>query len=105
MSNTLTRAHLADLVQTDSSISLSDASLLVDAVFDEISKSLELDEVIKISSFGSFSIRKKGERVGRNPKTKVEVPIKPRKVVSFKASNLLKEGVNGEEGEEDQEDN
>lgn len=91
---TLTRAQLADEVQSKSGVTLAEASAIVDSIFDEITKSLELDEIIKISSFGTFHVRKKGQRVGRNPKTKVEVAIKPRRVVSFKASNLLKDGVN-----------
>lgn len=94
MSKTLTRAQLAEEVQTKAGVTLAESAAMVDSIFDEVSKSLELDEIIKISSFGTFQVRKKGQRVGRNPKTKVEVAIKPRKVVSFKASNLLKDGVN-----------
>ena len=94
MTKTLTRAQLAEIIQSKTSISLSEAASFVDAVFEEISKALEVEEMIKISSFGTFTVRKKGQRVGRNPKTKVEVAIKPRRVVSFKASNLLKDEVN-----------
>ena len=72
----------------------NESSELVESVLEEISKELALSNSVKLSSFGSFSIRQKSERIGRNPKTGVEVPIKPRKVVVFKASHVLKEKIN-----------
>lgn len=95
MSNqTLTRADLAEAVYEQVGLSRNESSDLVEAVLDEISDTLISGENVKISSFGSFSIREKGERIGRNPKTGVEVPILPRKVLVFRASHVLKDRIN-----------
>jgi integration host factor subunit alpha len=67
----------------------------VDSILTEISDSLVDDGVVKISSFGTFSVRQKGRRVGRNPKTGQEVPIMPRRVLVFRASQVLKDRING----------
>ena len=67
---------------------------LVEAVLDEIMDTLVSGEHVKLSSFGSFSVREKGERIGRNPKTGIEVPISPRKVLVFRASHVLKDRIN-----------
>jgi len=67
---------------------------LLETVLDEISSALIKDEVVKISSFGSFSVRQKGQRIGRNPKTGEEVPILPRKVLVFRPSQVLKARIN-----------
>ena len=67
---------------------------MLEQVLDEISNTLISGDNVKISSFGSFSIREKGERIGRNPKTGVEVPISPRKVLVFRASHVLKDRIN-----------
>lgn len=75
-------------------LSLQECNTLVDAVIDEICVALENNETVKLSSFGTLNLRKKKERVGRNPKTGVEVPITSRVVLSFNASNLLKARVN-----------
>tara|TARA_R110002072_G_scaffold74081_7_gene175695 strand:- start:115 stop:411 length:297 start_codon:yes stop_codon:yes gene_type:complete len=91
---TITRADLAEAVYEEVGLSRNESSDLVESVLDEISKALIEGENVKISSFGSFTIREKGERIGRNPKTGVEVPISPRKVLVFKASHVLKERVN-----------
>lgn len=91
---TITRADLADAVYEQVGLSRNESSDLVEAVLDEISKTLVAGENVKISSFGSFSIREKGERIGRNPKTGVEVPILPRKVLVFRASHVLKDSIN-----------
>ena len=64
-------------------------------VLQEISQAIERGETVKLSSFGSFVVRSKGERIGRNPKTGVEVPITPRRVMVFKPSNILKSRING----------
>ena len=91
---TITRADLAEAVYEEVGLSRNESSDLVESVLDEISKALIEGENVKISSFGSFTIREKGERIGRNPKTGVEVPISPRKVLVLKASHVLKERVN-----------
>lgn len=91
---TITRADLAEAVYEEVGLSRNESSDLVEAVLDEISDTLIKGENVKISSFGSFSIREKGERIGRNPKTGVEVPILPRKVVVFRASHVLKDRIN-----------
>ena len=94
MSKTLTRADLSNSVYREIGLSLSESTDLVDAVIEEISRALEEGNSVKLSSFGTFKLRSKKQRVGRNPKTGVEVPISPRTVLSFSASNILKSKVN-----------
>ena len=77
-------------------MSRNESADLVETIINEISDALVDGESVKISSFGSWSIREKGERIGRNPKTGEEVPITPRKVLVFKASHVLKGKINGE---------
>lgn len=89
---TLTRADLTESVYEQVGLSRNESADLVEQVLDEVSNTLISGEV-KISSFGSFSIREKGERVGRNPRTGVEVPISPRKVLVFRASHVLKDKI------------
>lgn len=95
---TLTRADLSKAVhkklEHGGSLSFQECSDLVDAVIEEVSSSLESGGAVKISSFGTILTRTKKQRVGRNPKTGVEVPITPRNVLSFNASNLLKARIN-----------
>lgn len=91
---TITRADLAEAVYEQVGLSRNESADLVEAVLEEISDKLVKGENVKISSFGSFSVREKGERVGRNPKTGVEVPILPRKVLVFRASHVLKDAIN-----------
>lgn len=91
---TVTRADLAEAVYEEVGLSRNESSDLVESVLDEVSKALISGDNVKISSFGSFTIREKGERIGRNPKTGVEVPISPRKVLVFRASHVLKDRVN-----------
>lgn len=93
-SQTITRADLAEAVYEQVGLSRNESSELVETVLNEVSEALIAGENVKISSFGSFTIREKGERIGRNPKTGVEVPISPRKVLVFKASHVLKDRVN-----------
>ena len=93
--DTLTRTDLAEAVYEEVGLSRNESSELVESVIDEITDALASGENVKISSFGSFSVRQKGSRVGRNPKTGVEVEIKPRKVLVFKASHILKDAING----------
>ena len=95
---TVTRAHLAESVYQEVGLSRSESAGLVDAILGEISDSLLSEGSVKISSFGTFAVRQKGRRVGRNPKTGQEVPILPRRVLVFRASQVLKERINGEEG-------
>jgi integration host factor subunit alpha len=94
MSKTITRADLTEAVYREIGFSHTECADLVDSVLEEIIKGMEEEELVKLSSFGSFKVRHKKERVGRNPKTKVEVPISPRKVVSFHASNLMHKRIN-----------
>lgn len=94
MAKTLTRADLSNAVYREIGLSLTESSELVDAVLDEMSEALSKGDHVKLSTFGAFKLREKKERMGRNPKTGVEVPITPRKVLSFTASNILKEKVN-----------
>lgn len=93
-SRTITRADLAEAVYEEVGLSRNESADLVESVLDEVSNALIEGDNVKISSFGSFTIREKGERVGRNPKTGVEVPISPRKVLVFRASHVLKSRVN-----------
>lgn len=90
---TLTRMDLAEAVHEEVGLSRNESADLVEAVLQEISDALVAGESVKISSFGTFSLREKSERVGRNPKTGEEVPISPRRVLSFRASHLMKERV------------
>ena len=92
---TVTRARLSEAVYQEVGLSRNESADLVDTVLREISGALTGGEPVKISSFGSFSVRQKGQRVGRNPKTGQEVPIPPRKVLVFRASNVLKARING----------
>jgi integration host factor subunit alpha len=92
---TVTRAYLSEAVYQEVGLSRNESAQLVEAVLNEISECLIDGESVKISSFGSFSVRQKGGRVGRNPKTGEEVPIAPRRVLVFRPSHVLKEQVNG----------
>lgn len=95
MSNqTVTRADLAEAVYEQVGLSRNESSQLVESILQEISDTLVAGDNVKISSFGSFSVREKGARIGRNPKTGVEVPILPRKVLVFRASHVLKDKIN-----------
>lgn len=94
MSETITRAHLSEAVYQEVGLSRNESAELLEQVLGEISTALEQGETVKISSFGSFSVRQKGQRVGRNPKTGEEVPILPRRVLVFRPSQLLKDRIN-----------
>lgn len=93
---TVTRADLCEAVYQKVGLSRTESADLVELVLKEIMDSLERGETVKLSSFGSFVVRQKGERVGRNPKTGKEVPIAPRRVMVFKPSNIMKAQINGE---------
>ena len=92
--STLTRADLAEAVVRDVGLPRNESQDLVETVLDLICESLADGDQVKLSSFGSFGLREKGERIGRNPKTGEEVPITPRKVLVFRASNIMKERIN-----------
>ena len=91
---TVTRSHLSELVYNTVGLSRSESAQIVETVLDEISDALIRGEDVKLSSFGSFLVRHKNGRMGRNPKTGEEVPIEPRRVLSFRASHVLKEKIN-----------
>ncbi|MBT5264775.1 MAG: integration host factor subunit alpha [Rhodospirillaceae bacterium] len=91
---TVTRAQLSEAVYQEVGLSRNESSDWVESVLDEVVDALVRGEVVKISSFGSFSVRQKGERIGRNPKTGDEVPILPRKVLVFRPSHVLKNRIN-----------
>ncbi|RFB80299.1 integration host factor subunit alpha [Methylovirgula sp. 4M-Z18] len=93
---TVTRADLAEAVYQRVGLSRIESAELVETVLSEISQVVARGETVKLSSFGSFVVRSKSERIGRNPKTGVEVPITPRRVMVFKPSNILKASINGE---------
>ena len=94
-SKTVTRA---DLYETAYKFGLTrtECATLVELVLKEITDCLERGETVKLSSFGSFVVRKKGQRIGRNPKTGKEVPISPRRVMVFKPSAILKQRINSD---------
>ena len=90
MKKTWTRNDLIEAISDNVGLSLSDSSLLIEEIIEFILKELEKGVDVKISSFGTFSVRHKKSRIGRNPKTGVEVPITERNVVTFTSSNVLK---------------
>ena len=92
--NTITRAHLSEAVYQEVGLSRNESAQLVESVLAEIGDRLVAGDTVKISSFGSFSVRQKGGRIGRNPKTGEEVPIDPRRVLVFRPSHVLKEQIN-----------
>ncbi len=91
----ITRAHLSEAVHQEVGLLRTESAQLLESVLDEIASSLARGEAVKISSFGSFLVRQKGQRIGRNPRTGEEVPILPRKVVVFRPSHVLKDRING----------
>ncbi|HCL48314.1 integration host factor subunit alpha [Alphaproteobacteria bacterium] len=91
---TVTRSDLSEIVYNAVGLSRSESAQIVETVLDEISDALIRGEDVKLSSFGSFLVRHKNGRMGRNPKTGEEVPIDPRRVLSFRASHVLKEKIN-----------
>jgi integration host factor subunit alpha len=92
--HTVTRAQLSEAVYQEVGLSRNESAELVESVLNEISDALARGEMVKISSFGSFAVRQKGKRIGRNPKTGEEVPISPRRVLVFRASHVLKDQIN-----------
>ena len=94
-SRTVTREDLTEAAYRRVGLSRAESAELVEAVLQEICECLSAGENVKLSSFGSFVVRHKGPRMGRNPKTRVEVPVCPRRVVLFRPSHILKARVNG----------
>lgn len=94
---TLTRADLAEALYNEVGLSRNESSELVELMIDEMTDTLANGDKVKISGFGTFSVNQKNARIGRNPKTKVEVEIAPRKVVVFRPSHILKDRINGED--------
>ena len=91
---TVTRAQLSEAVYQEVGLSRNESAQLVESILAEICGSLVQGETVKVSSFGSFSVRQKSERIGRNQKTGEQVPISPRRVLVFRPSHVLKEQVN-----------
>ncbi len=100
---TVTRADLSEAVYQKVGLSRTESAALVELVLKHICESLTAGETVKLSSFGSFVVREKGQRIGRNPKTGVEVPIEPRRVMVFKPSNVLKARINGSDVPDEEE--
>ena len=92
---TLTRADLADIVHREIGLSRADSAGIVEGVLHHMCAGLANGQNVKISGFGSFILRDKGERIGRNPKTGVEVPIAPRRVLTFRASQIMRDRIIG----------
>lgn len=90
---TVTRADLADAVCRKVGLSRTESASLVEMILNEVCDAIVKGETVKLSSFATFHVRSKSERIGRNPKTGEEVPISPRRVMTFKASNVLKQRI------------
>ncbi|MDE0878079.1 MAG: integration host factor subunit alpha [Sphingomonas bacterium] len=90
---TLTRADLAETLHHQIGLSRADSASIVEQILRHMCESLSQGDNVKISGFGTFVLRDKGERVGRNPKTGVEVPIAPRRVLTFRASQMMRERI------------
>ena len=92
-SGTLTRADLADTVHRQLGLSRAEAASMGERLLYHMCHALSEGQNVKISGFGSFILRDKGERVGRNPKTGIEVPIAPRRVMTFRASHMMRDKI------------
>ena len=92
-SQTITRSQLSEAVYQEVGLSRNESRELFESILDKLSETLAKGEPVKLSSFGSFSVRSKSERIGRNPKTGEEVPILPRRVVVFRPSQVLKDRI------------
>ncbi len=92
---TLTRADLTEAVLNAVGLSRNESAQMVEDILEELCSALSRGETVKLSSFGTFQVRQKSERIGRNPKTGDEVPIAPRRVLVFRPSHVLKAQVNG----------
>jgi integration host factor subunit alpha len=99
---TLTRADLSEAVHREVGLSRTESAELVKAIIDTVAESVVSGDRVKLSSFGTFMVRDKGGRVGRNPKTGQEVPITPRRVLVFRPSQVMKSRINSSGGDEAQ---
>ena len=95
--DTLTRADLSEAVFKAVGLSRNESAQMVEDILEEICAALSRGDTVKLSSFGTFSVRQKSKRMGRNPKTGTEVPIAPRRVLVFRPSHVLKAIINGQE--------
>jgi integration host factor subunit alpha len=93
--NTLTRVALAESIYSAVGLSRNESADLLESALEHIRRSLAVGETVKITGFGTFSVRQKGRRIGRNPKTGIEVPILPRRVLTFRPSHILRDAVDG----------
>ncbi len=94
MGKTLTRSDLSEAVYREVGLSRNESADLVESILQHLSDALVAGDTVKISSFGTFSVRDKNARIGRNPKTGEEVPIEPRRVLVFRPSHILKDKIN-----------
>ena len=90
---TLTRADLAEVINRKMGFSRAESLAMVESILGHVGDALERGENVKISGFGTFLLRDKKQRIGRNPKTGIEVPITPRRVLTFRASQILKDRI------------
>tara|TARA_Y100000815_G_scaffold250281_1_gene252908 strand:- start:430 stop:738 length:309 start_codon:yes stop_codon:yes gene_type:complete len=90
---TLTRADLSEALHREVGLSRADSAQMVEQILEHMCAALSEGQNVKISGFGSFILRDKGERIGRNPKTGVEVPIAPRRVLTFRASQMMRDRI------------
>jgi integration host factor subunit alpha len=95
---TVTRSDLAESVFRKVGLSRTESAELVDMILDEIGSTIQTDGNVMLSAFGTFHVREKSERIGRNPRTGEEAPISRRRVVTFKPSNILKDRIQGRTG-------
>ena len=93
VNGTLTRADLADVVHNKLGLSRAESASIVERVLHHMCHALAKGQNVKISGFGTFILRDKGQRIGRNPKTGVEVPIAPRRVMTFRASQIMRDRI------------
>ena len=96
--NTLTRAQLTEAIYVTVGLSRNESADLLESMLERIADALTVGKSVKISGFGTFLVRQKGRRIGRNPKTGVEVPIMPRRVLVFRPSQMLRDAVNAPAG-------
>jgi integration host factor subunit alpha len=92
----MTKADIVEKIHTTTGLSKKDSAEMMESVFDIIKSTLESGEALKISGFGSFIVKQKADRIGRNPQTGEAITIMSRRVLSFKPSNILRQAINGE---------
>lgn len=92
----MTKANIVETIHTNTGLSKKDSAEMMESVFNIIKSTLESGEALKISGFGSFIVKQKADRIGRNPQTGEAITIMSRRVLSFKPSNILRQAINGE---------